>query len=388
MRNSFIQLRFSILISIVLFFPSHRLLAQESYDSIAERFHISGEAGGAFFDTGSEGAFPNDEFRVDEAKLFVEAAILDDVYFFSEVNVLTREEPDEQFDLGELYVQFENISKLWHREEMLNARVGRFDIPFGEEYLSRDAIDDPLISHSLSDLWGVDEGIELYGSYKTFQYVFAVQNGGEPILHDYTSDKSVAGRLTYRPNGKIHFSLSSMRTGDIDARRDRYAALWFGNSDLHSLGLVVTTKIFNVNLIQADGDAKWQKTRFHAGVGRLRYNDDNTADNDRRTAHYYQVEGAQDILNYRENSLYAALRFSRITTDDGFPIAGNGTLEKSAYYTDRLTDRIWRLSFGIGYRIGRHVLFKTEYNIEHGTQSDGSKRDKENFFGAEAAFRF
>src|SRR5207247_5601709 len=129
MQNSFIHLRFSILISIILFFPFLHLQAQESYDSIAERFHISGEAGGAFFDTGSEGAFPNDEFRVDEAKLFVEAAILDDVYFFTEVNVLTREEPDEQFELGELYVQFENISKLWHREEMLNARVGRFDIP-------------------------------------------------------------------------------------------------------------------------------------------------------------------------------------------------------------------------------------------------------------------
>jgi len=378
----------TILISIALFSVIQCLYAQESYDSIAERFHISGEAGGAFFDTGPEGAFPNNEFRVDEAKLFVEAAILDDVYFFSEVNVLTREEPDEHFDLGELYVQFENLSKLWHREEMLNARAGRFDIPFGEEYLSRDAIDNPLISHSLSDLWGVDEGVEFYGSYKFFQYVFAVQNGGEPILRDFTADKSIAGRLTYRPNGHVHFSVSSMRTGDIDVRQDHYAALWFGNSDLHSLGPAATTKNFRANVLEADGDAKWQKTRFHAAAGRLRYNDDDPTETNRRNAHYFYLEGIQDVFKQRENSLYAALRFSKITAPAGFPIAGNGNLEKSDYYPDQLTDRIWRLAFGVGYRIGSHVLLKSEYNVERGTRSDGSKRDKENFFGAEAAFRF
>ena len=35
------------------------------------KINISGEGGVAFFDNGKNGAFPNSEFRVDEAKLFI-----------------------------------------------------------------------------------------------------------------------------------------------------------------------------------------------------------------------------------------------------------------------------------------------------------------------------
>src|SRR5207245_2611436 len=44
------------------------------------KINISGEGGIAFFHTGPDGLFPNDEFLVDEAKLFVEAPIWNDVY--------------------------------------------------------------------------------------------------------------------------------------------------------------------------------------------------------------------------------------------------------------------------------------------------------------------
>ena len=77
---------------------------------------------------------------------------------------------------------------------MLNVRAGRIDVPFGEEYLMRDAIDNPLISHSLPDIWGVDEGIELYGAAGKFSYVVAVQNGGIPATRDFTSPP---GRLAH-----------------------------------------------------------------------------------------------------------------------------------------------------------------------------------------------
>jgi hypothetical protein len=94
------------------------------------------------------------EFRIDEAKLFVEAPIWGDVYFYSELNLATREESNVALHLGELYLDFENVSQLWNCDRMLNLRIGRLDIPFGEEYLTRDAIDNPLISHSLVDFWG------------------------------------------------------------------------------------------------------------------------------------------------------------------------------------------------------------------------------------------
>lgn len=138
---------------------------------------ITGEGGLAFFHQGSQGQFPNAEFRVDEAKLFLEAPIWNNVFLFTEVNIALREEPDQYFRMGELYLDFENISRLWNKERWMSLRAGRLDIPFGEEYLARDAIDNPLISHSIMDFWGVDEGIEIYGALAKFQYALAVLNG-------------------------------------------------------------------------------------------------------------------------------------------------------------------------------------------------------------------
>jgi hypothetical protein len=128
------------------------------------RVHLSGEGGLAFFHSGEKGPYPNSEFRVDEAKLFVEAPIFKDIYFFTELNITLREDPGVFVQVGELYLDFENLSRFWNHDRQLNLRVGRFDIPFGEEYLTRDAIDNPLISHSLSDMCGIDDGLEIYGS--------------------------------------------------------------------------------------------------------------------------------------------------------------------------------------------------------------------------------
>src|SRR5262249_15937035 len=152
---------------------------------------ISGEGGVGYFHTASQGTFPKGDFRVDEAKLFVETPVFQDIYFFSEINLMRRESSDLNVQLGECYLDFENISKLWNRDGIVNLRLGREDIPFGEEYIFRDAIDNPLISHSLTDFWGVDEGIELYGQVGKFSYVAAVQNGGANHQHEFTADKAV-----------------------------------------------------------------------------------------------------------------------------------------------------------------------------------------------------
>ena len=108
---------------------------------------------------------PNSTFRIDEARLFVEAPVWDDIYFYTELDLATRESTSLMLNVGELYLDFENVSKLWDRERLLNFRAGRFYIPFGEEYTRRFAIDNPLISHSVSDIWGSDDGVEIYGNY-------------------------------------------------------------------------------------------------------------------------------------------------------------------------------------------------------------------------------
>ncbi|HWD94553.1 MAG TPA: hypothetical protein VG938_19650 [Verrucomicrobiae bacterium] len=343
------------------------------------KVHLSGEGGVGLFESGSEGASPNSEFRVDEAKLFVDAQVWGDVYAFAELNLATREEPDVELHLGELYLDVEDISKLWGRTGQLNARIGRLDIPFGEEYLTRDVIDDPLISRSLSDIWGVDEGLELYGSLGKFNYVAAVQNGGISDTRDFNGDKSVTGRLSYDATPHLHFSVSGMRTGDLSAQQDTLSALWFSDGFIRPLG---AGSVFHANLVE--GDVAWRLPHGHVSAfgGYIRYNDNDPAANNGRDVYYYSVEGVHDIAG----KLYGAARFSQIFAPHGFPIVGNADM--NAYLFGPLADRMWRLSLGLGYRWNEHFILKTEYTLERGKGIGGENRDHEDLFATEAVFGF
>jgi hypothetical protein len=345
------------------------------------RVRISGEGGVGFFESGSDGQFPNAGFRVDEAKLFVDASVWNDVYAFAELNLATRESSDVSLQLGEAYVDFENVSKLWHRDSQLNIRAGRMDIPFGEEYLTRDAIDNPLISHSLTDFWGVDEGVEIYGALGKFSYVAAVQNGGISDTADFNADKSVAARVSYDPSSRLHLSVSAMRTGALDAQRDKLSALWFGNGFFRSLGSTNTTA-FHANVIE--GDVSWRLPRGHISAvgGAIFYGDNDPARNNSRDVYYYSIEAVHDLTR----KIYAAARFSQIFARNGFPIVADGQMHD--YLFGDLTTEIWRLSLGLGYRWNQHLAIKTEYTLERGKTSGGEHRDHEDLFATEAVFGF
>jgi hypothetical protein len=344
---------------------------------------LSLEGGLGLLDTGREGLFPNSEFRVDEAKLFLDAEVWKDwtdVYFFSEINVTTREEPDETLKVGELYVDFEGLGRPLGRARLLNVRLGRFDVPFGEEYLERDAVDDPLISHSLSDIWGVDEGVEVYGAAGDLGYVLAVQNGGHPSLRDFDRDKAVVGRLGYDPWKPLHLSVSAMRTGDLDVAGDQFSELWIGNGFFRSLGSETTTT-FHAEVFEGDARARWSKTALAAAGGHARYADDDPLGENRRDLYYYYAEAAQQLWR----KLYLAGRFSQILAGDGFPIVGHGDFGK--FFFGPLTEDLWRLSLGAGYRFSPDLLFKIEYAFERGRLAGGGRRDREDLVAAEVALR-
>jgi hypothetical protein len=345
------------------------------------KVNISGEGGVAFFNTGSDGFAPQSDFSVDEARLFVEAPVWNEVYFYGDVDLATRENNNLNLQLGELYLDFQDASQLWGRDNQFNVRAGRMNVPFGEEYLARNAIDDPLISHSLSDLWGFDPGVEIYGSLAKFSYVLAVQNGsGANGVQDFSGDKSVAARIGFDPNNHWHFSVSGMRTGDVNAQKDFTSAEWFGTGFFQSLGSPATTE-FHANLAEADATARWKSGHVSAFGGYARYGDNDPAADNGRDIFYYSVEGVQNL----PKKFYAAARFSEIYSDKGVPIVGYGN---SAEYFSELTTKLWRLSLGIGYRFSDRLVIKTEYSLERGRELDGESRDHEDFFGTEADFKF
>jgi cell division protein FtsB len=345
------------------------------------KVQLGGEGGVAFFHSESKGSTPNAEFRIDEAKLFVDAPIWDNVYLFGEINLASREETDLNVRLGQLYLDWENISQLWGQDRELNLRLGRFYIPFGEEYIYRYAIDNPLISHSLSDIWGVDEGVELYGSVKKFSYAVAVQNGGIATTRDFNADKSVAGRVGYDATKWLYMSVSGMRTGDLDAQNDVLSELWFGSAWIRRIGSPGTTR-FHANLVEGDVQLNWPGFHIWGAGGYVNYEDNDPLGRNQRDVYYYYVEGVKDITR----KFYSAARFSQALAADGFPIAGNGTIH--SYFADPLTTEYWRLSLGLGYRFSPNLVAKGEYSFNQGKRVDGEKRTDENVFALEAAFRF
>jgi hypothetical protein len=344
------------------------------------KVHLSGEGAVAFFHSDKKGLYPNSEFRVDEAKVFIDAPVWKDVYFFAELNLQTHEKDSLGLEVGEIYLDFEDVSKLWGKERQLNVRAGRFDLPFGEEYIYRDAIDDPLISHSIVDLWGVDEGVEVYGSFGKFGYTVAVQNGGIDGGRDFNSDKSVIARFSYDPTRWLHMSVSGMRTGDLDAKHDFVSAMWIGNGFFRSIGSS-DTKTFSANLVEGDIIVTLPRGRIHAFGGYINYDDDDSNASNRRDLFYYSFEGIADITK----KFYVGGRFSQIIACKGYPVAGNGSFDE--YFNDELTQDMWRLSVGAGYRFSSHLVVKAEYTLEQGRTMSGRNRSGDQF-AAEAAFGF
>ena len=340
---------------------------------------LSGEGGVGFQKTGPEGFSPNSSFTVEEARLFLDAPIWKDVYFYSEVDLATPENNNAQVNLNELYVDFENVSQLWGRDDQLNARVGKMDIPFGEEYLTRYAIDNPLIRNSVSDFWGVSPGVEVYGALGKFSYVVAVQNNDDDGMQNFSDDKSVAGRISFDPNQHWHFSASGMRTGNINAQNGGISSEWFGSGFFQSIGSSATTR-FYVNAVELDTTARWANGYVKAFGGYAQY-----GDNDPHQATAANFFFSAEVVQNLPENFYAVTRFSEAIAANGYPIMGNGN---ASNYFSALTTDLWRLSLGIGYRFSDRLIIKTEYSFEGGQQVNGESRNQENFFGTEVAFKF
>lgn len=351
--------------------------------SRGQQVRIAAEAGLAYFRTGREGPFPEGAFRADDPVISLEAPVWKNVYFFTELKLLTREANLEEFELGEIYVDFEDVAARWGRPGLLSFRAGRLNIPFGEEYLVRGPVANPLISHSLSDLWGVDEGVEIYGRLGPARYVVAVMNGGVSRLRDFHSDKAVVARVGFTPARWLKVSGSALRTGKLDTVNDNLSELWFGNAFFRAIGPSTTTATFEANLLQADGTASWRTGHAGASLGQARYDDsDTSADNSRRLG-YGHLELVQTIAG----GLFGAARYSEIRASGGYPLAGWGRLG-TYFFRPVLTEELRRLSLGMGYRFGPPLVFKVEYSWESGRMTTGEPRDHENFFGSELGMRF
>lgn len=345
---------------------------------------LSAEVGIGYFDSGRDGAQPNAEFRVDDARIFLEAPVWKNVYFFGALEIATREINDEFFHTGELYLDVEN---LWSagRHYTLSLRAGRLNLPFGEEYLVRNVMDNPLVSHSLADIWGIDEGVQIYGNLGAVRYNLAVQNGGHKTLRDFDSDKAVVARLAWDPFPQLSLSASAMRTGDLTVAGDALSEVWFANAFFRALGSAATTTTFSAELVELDAAWRWEGGHLKAATGRVNFDDNSTAGDYSRDLTYHSLEARQRLTG----GLYAAARYSMIDAPRGYPLAGQGSPGKYFYNpVAPLTEELRRLSLGLGYRFGPPLVWKVEYSRETGRLVNGTKRTDADMLSSLLGVRF
>lgn len=343
---------------------------------------VTGEVGAAFFSASENGQYANKEFRIDDANVRIEASVAKNTYFFGEVQLVKREASDENFRLGEFYLEFENLSGAWGGpNRLVNVRAGRMDIPFGEEYQYRDPLTNPLVTHSLSDIWGTDEGVEIFGEFGRSSYAFAVQNGSSKTTRDYNSDKALTFRYGFDVTPKLHVSASAMRTGKLETARESTSEVWLGNTVFRNIGSAAST-VHQAELGELDTIYRWTGGHLMLAAGRARYRDNDPRANNTRRFTYYQAEAMQSLTR----EWYAAVRFSTLNVARGYPLAGLGSF--SRYVSGPVqTKEMQRYTLGTGYRFNRSVVVKFDYTLEDAKLTTGAARDTR-MFSVESAIGF
>lgn len=350
----------------------------------AGQVRVGAEAAIAFFDYGREGMFPHAEFRADDARVSLEAAVWEDTYFWAEIELATREANDEFLHVGELYVDFENVAKIG-RDRALNLRIGRFHIPFGEEYQFRSPLTNPLITHSAADIWGIDEGIQAYGSVGRFSYNLAVQNGGHKTLRDFNADKAFVGRIAFNAGHGVRLSASAMRTGDLDSAQDPLSEVWIGNAFLRPVGPAATSRTYAGTLLGLDAGWRWKDGHLKAAAGWIDFEETRTDGHEQRSLRYHSLEFSQRIAG----DLHGALRYSELGSPDGYPIAGQGNAGK--YFHNPAAphmSEIRRLTAGLRYQFGPPLVWKVEYSREDAQTMTGADRGDTDLFASQLGVKF
>jgi len=249
--------------------PSATSRAAEAGRTLAEwtRFvRLGGSANTGFYYGENDSVMSDRDFRIWDARLFVDAELGEDVRVADQLLVRNAGLSLEwniarlgtlQDDIGDLHIELQGLSG----SGLVNLRVGRFQIPVGESYLryGRGVPDKPFITNPVGGPWFWDEGVELYGASRNgrFGYVASITDGEEPFgaaESDPNPDKQLSLRLYADALPWLHVSVSGLRSGRLGSR-DRAAAgsLWLGEAWARAFGAGSAVPNFVDGVATADG---------------------------------------------------------------------------------------------------------------------------------------
>ena len=359
-----------------------------------ENFDIYGFGAAGFYDTGSAGTREHGGFEIKEASLFVEAEAWDDISFFVELQTNRLGKDDDLFTrTGEVYAHFRDIQI--GESTSLGLKLGRIDIPFGEEYLWQDAIDNPLITNSAAYPYGWDEGLLLYSDFHGLNWIFAVTDGTDERSRDENSEKAFNLKFYGNPWEQLYLSLSLMSNGD-----GTKSAFEFGGSHFVPIGVSSTSTLGNSpntevesNLFELASKYKFNLLNNANGYLAVTFGaakQDDEASSFDRSIKWFSLE---PYLKF-SNNWYTVLRYSEIGTyddDEGYNFKGK-TFSGGSAVSSFDIERFRRLGIGLGWTPNPNVLAKFEIGKDWFNLIDASPLSSENddreFAGFELAVGF
>ncbi len=356
---------------------------------------------GAFWyaDSGNDGSKPDPAFVVKETTLFVNAESWENIGFFAELQLTqlygSARDNESQVKAVELYADFRNVLK--HvGDDLLNLKVGRFDIPFGEEYLWQDAKDNPMISPTAAYPWFWDEGVMAYGTYKRLGWITAVMNGENRSSSDKSPSKSYSIKLYGKPTLNTYFSFSYLNSGETGL-----SAIWLANSTIQAVGTgfarptsslgVSPSSTVDSTLYQLDSKIDLTSAfGLELSYGMAKIDDIEPFDRD---LSWYSV---QPKYQFSPN-LWLVARYSTIKTDDnneGYNFSAgflsDGSFANGPYGFD--ANRFTREAIALGWRANTNLILKVEvgsdeYEVINVSGFDPSADDR-NYTVAELVLSF
>lgn len=346
-----------------------------------------GFASFGFLATGNDGPFEHGGFHVLQSHLHMDFEVIDDISVFLELVVVSRGYDSSYVESGELHARFDDLFGI----EGLGLKVGRFDIPFGNEYLRQDAPDNPMISHSVAFPYGLDEGVELFGSVGPVDFIVAVTDGVAYRSMEDNWDKAINVKISGSPTDWLDLSGSFMRTGIA-----KKSALFFAGSPLQPVGTFLPSTAGSSGSIGVDTILyELDATISICDALALDLTFGQAFTDDRVSAFNRDFYWFSALLQWSiTQEWYLAARYSEIGThDDSEGFAFNGAIFSAlAAVYGHDTDRLRRLSFGVGWRPNPHIVVKAEAGFDTVHLIDVSTLENDNdgrwFFGVELTASF
>ena len=351
---------------------SDQVLARPWYENL----EFSGYGAFTYLDTGGTGTNPGGSFLVKEASLFLNAQLTDHAFVYLET-WLTRYLLDygNEYWIGELYLQMTGIGAR-DTQPGVGFKFGRIDIPFGEDYLAQDAIDNPLITLSAADPYGIDEGVLAYGSFGATHWVAALTNGNVETGADDGSSKLVAGKVYGDVTPDVYLSASALNTGETEMSAFKVGHLFLAPVGTFGASTAGTSPNTSVDSTLWELDAKFggERTLGMALQGGQAYLNDHDDAFD-RTLTWWQIQPRVRIASDVE----LVARYSEVGTydsEEGYILSGKITADGDALGYDASVMR--RASLGVLWSWQPNIAFKAELGHDWFELIDGSPFDTDN----------